>query len=72
MRVDDQQREQLAGRMISVFSKRKWILVHIKYNIHIINILRIMDKKTIRMNVTSAKVSAQQCVLMAEGEVLGT
>ena len=32
----------------------------------------IMDKKTIRMNVTSAKVSAQQCVLMAEGEVPGT
>jgi len=32
----------------------------------------IMDKKTFRMNVTSAKMSAQQCVLMAEGEVLGT
>ena len=32
-----------------------------------------MDKKTIGMNVTSAKVSAQQCcVLMAEGEALGT
>ncbi len=32
-----------------------------------------MDKKTIGMNVTSAKVSAQPgCVLMAEGEVLGT
>ena len=31
-----------------------------------------MDEKTIRMNVTSAKVSAQPCVLMVEGEVLGT
>ena len=32
-----------------------------------------MDKKTIGKNVTSAKVSAQRsCVLMAEGEVLGT
>ena len=32
-----------------------------------------MDKKTNGMNVTSAKVSAQpRCVLMAEGEVLGT
>ncbi len=33
----------------------------------------IMDKKTFRMNVTSAKVSAQlSCVLMTEGEVPGT
>jgi hypothetical protein len=32
-----------------------------------------MDKKTKGLNVTSAKVSAQfSCVLMAEGEVLGT
>jgi hypothetical protein len=30
-----------------------------------------MDKKTTGMNVTSAKESAQQCVLMAEGEALG-
>jgi hypothetical protein len=33
----------------------------------------IIDKKTFRMNVTSAKVSAlHSSVLMVEGEVLGT